>query len=219
MNSRRRFRMKALFIGLLTAKIGVTLVYLTGTVSISELFLTQPAAIAQEKPLESQQNKAKASETTSITKPTEPPRVDLTAVLKRLDRERNQIDRERENIQKQRVQLDVLKQEIEEKIEKLSKIQQQIAADIAKQEAMDDKRNKTEQAQEDAKIKMLGKVYSSMKPKQAAAIINKMDIEVIQKVFSQMKGEQIGSILSYVDQERAALISEKLAEKKIIQTN
>ena len=34
-----------------------------------------------------------------------------------------------------------------------------------------------------------------------------------------MKGEQIGSILSYVDQDRAALISEKLAEKKRMKTN
>ena len=218
MNSRSRFRMKALLIGLLTAKIGVTLVYLTGTVSISEFFLAQPAAIAQEKPAESKENKTKTVETAAKPK-TPPPNVDITAVLKRLDRDRKQIERERENIQKQRAQLGALKQEIEEKVEKLSKLQQQIATDIAKQEAMDDKRKKNRKVEEDAKIKMLGKVYSSMKPKQAAAIINKMDIEVIQKVFSQMKGEQIGSILSYVDQDRAALISEKLAEKKLLQTN
>jgi len=219
MNSRSRFRMKALLIGLLTAKIGVTLVYLTGTVSISEFFLLQPAAIAQEKPAESRENKTEAAKTAEKPKTPPPPNVDITAVLKRLDRDRKQIERERENIQKQRAQLDALKQEIEEKVEKLSKIQQQIATDIAKQEAMDDKRKKNRTAEEDAKIKMLGKVYSSMKPKQAAAIINKMNIEVIQKVFSQMKGEQIGSILSYVDQDRAALISEKLAEKKLIKTN
>ncbi len=219
MNSRSRFRMKALLIGLLTAKIGVTLVYLTGTVSISEFFLSQPAAIAQEKPAESRENKTETVKTAEKPKTPPPPNVDITAVLKRLDRDRKKIERERENIQKQRAQLDALKQEIEEKVEKLSKIQLQIATDIAKQEAMDDKRKKNRTAEEDAKIKMLGKVYSSMKPKQAAAIINKMDIEVIQKVFSQMKGEQIGSILSYVDQDRAALISEKLAEKKLIQTN
>ena len=219
MNSRNRIRMKALLIGLLTAKIGVTLVYLTGTVSISDLLLTQPSAIAQEKPAETQENKPETIETAEKSKTPPPPSVDISAVLNRLDRDRKQIESERENIQKQRAQLDALKQEIEEKIEKLSKIQQQIATDIAKQEAMDDKRKQTQKAEEDAKIKMLGKVYSSMKPKQAAAIINKMDIEVIQKVFSQMKGEQIGSILSYVDKDRAALISEKLAEKKLMQTN
>ena len=217
MNSRSRFRMKALLIGLITAKIGVTLVYLTGTVSLSEFFLTQPSAIAQEKPAETREQKPKAVETEEKSKTPSPPNVDVTAMLKRLDRDRKKIEMDRENIQKQRAQLEVLKQEIEEKIEKLSKVQQKIAADIAKQEAMDDKWKKTQKAEEDEKIKMLGKVYSSMKPKQAAAIINKMDIEVIQKVFSQMKGEQIGSILSYVDKDRAALISEKLAEKKLIQ--
>ena len=219
MSKRSRFRVRALLIGLLTAKIGVTLIYLTGTVSISELFFVQPAAIAQEKPVEAKEAKTNAVETAKKSKASPPPNVDITAVLKRLDRDRKQIERDRENIQKQRAQLDALKQEIEEKIEKLSKIQQQITTDIAKQEALDEKRKKNEKTEEDAKIKMLGKVYASMKPKQAAAIINKMDIKVIQKVFSQMKGEQIGSILSYVDQDRAALISEKLAEKKRLQTN
>ena len=213
-----RLRMKALLIGLLSAKIGVTMIYLTGTVSLSEFFLEQPAAIAQEKSPTNKPEEIQASENAAEQRTSPVPSVDVSAMLKRLDRERKQIERERENIQKQRVQLDVLKQEIEEKIEKLSTLQQQIAEDIAKQEARDNKRKKTQQVQEDAKIKMLGKVYSSMKPKQAAAIINKMDIDVIQKVFSQMKGEQIGSILSYVDQERAALISEKLAEKNMMQT-
>ena len=73
MNSRSRFRMKALLIGLLTAKIGVTLVYLTGTVSISEFFLMQPAAIAQEKPAESQENKTETVETAAKPKTPPPP--------------------------------------------------------------------------------------------------------------------------------------------------
>jgi len=212
-----RLRMKTLLIGLLSAKIGVTMIYLTGTVSLSEFLWEQPAAIAQEQSPKNKAEETDASQNAAERRTPPGPSVDVSAMLKRLDRERKQIDRERENIQKQRAQLDVLKKEIEEKNEKLSTLQQQIAEDIAKQEARDNKRKKTQQAQEDAKIKMLGKVYSSMKPKQAAAIINKMDIEVIQKVFSQMKGEQIGSILSYVDQERAALISEKLAEKNMIQ--
>ena len=57
MNRRKRFHVRALLIGLLTAKIGVTLIYLTGTVSISEFFLAQPAAIAQEKPAENKKSK------------------------------------------------------------------------------------------------------------------------------------------------------------------
>ena len=117
MNSRSRFRMKALLIGLLAAKIGVSLVYLTGTVSISEFFLTQPAAIAQEKPADSRENRTGTVKTTEKPKTPPPPNVDITAVLKRLDRDRKEIERERENIQKQRAQLDVLKQEIDEKIE------------------------------------------------------------------------------------------------------
>ena len=155
MNSRRRFKMKALLIGLLTAKIGVTLIYLTGTVSISKFFFTQPAAIAQEKPTKNKEKNTDTVATAEKSKTPPTPNVDITAVLKRLDRDRKQIERERENIEKQRAQLDALKQEIEEKIDKLSKIQQQIVTDLAKKEAIDDKQKKSQKVKEDAKIKML----------------------------------------------------------------
>jgi flagellar motility protein MotE (MotC chaperone) len=126
--------------------------------------------------------------------------------------ERRRLEAEEERINHQREQLVALKSEIEAKIESLSKIQQQIAADLDKKEAVLSEKEQKRKAAEEAKIRMLSKVYASMKPKQAAAIIDKIDIEVIEKVFLQMKGEQVGNILSYVEKDRAAKISERLAE-------
>jgi len=207
----RPFGVKSLIVGLAVVKLGVTLLYLAGTVSITDFFLHQQTAIAQEK---------KSIEETEIKEAVkaespEESAVDVRAVLARLNAERQRLGKEEERIKQQRVRLEELKEEIEVKIERLSKIQQEIEADLKKKEEMLASRVNQQQAAENTNMKMLGKVYASMKPKQAAAIVDKMDIEIIQKVFSYMKGEQVGNILSYVNKDKAAKISERLAEKNI----
>jgi len=207
----RPFGVKSLIVGLAVVKLGVTLLYLAGTVSITDFFLHQQTAIAQEK---------KSIEETEIKEAVkaespEESAVDVRAVLARLNAERQRLGKEEERIKQQRVRLEELKEEIEVKIERLSKIQQEIEADLKKKEEMLASRVNQQQAAENTNMKMLGKVYASMKPKRAAAIVDKMDIEIIQKVFSYMKGEQVGNILSYVNKDKAAKISERLAEKNI----
>jgi len=206
------FRFKTLLIGLLAIKIGGTLFYLTATVSIADLFFSQPVAIAQEKAPDPPSKQAAGEKQPAPEKKKTAAAVDVRAVMKRLDEERKRIEAEEDRIKKQKEQLESLKTEIEEKIDTLSKIQQEIAADLDKKEALVSDKEQKQKAAEVAKIRMLSKVYASMKPKQAAAIIDRMDIDIIEKVFSQMKGEQVGSILSYVEKDRAAKISERLAE-------
>jgi len=211
------FPFRTLLIGLVAIKIGGTFFYLAGTVSIMDRFFHQPAAIAQEKasdtpPQPSAPKEAPGSDAAQKAAAS----ADVSAVMKRLDMERQRLEAEEERIKHQREQLEALKSEIEAKIEALSKIQQQIAADLDKKEAVLSDQEQKQRAAEEAKIRMLSKVYASMKPKQAAAIIDKIDIEVIEKVFLQMKGEQVGNILSYVEKDRAAKISERLAESKTI---
>jgi flagellar motility protein MotE (MotC chaperone) len=204
-------RIRVLLIGLVAAKIGVTLLYLAGTVSISEFVFHQQSAIAQEKEPQKETHNGESSHAAKTKDHT----IDVRALLRRLDSERRRLDKEEERIKRQRAQLEDLKEEIEGKIEKLSTIQQRITADLEKKEALLSKIEQRRDLAEETKMKRLGKVYASMKSKQAAAIVDNMDIEVVQKIFSHMKGEQIGNILSYVNRERAAKISERLAENNI----
>ena len=69
------------------------------------------------------------NETPQPAKPKDPT-VDVRAVLRRLDTERKRLSKEEERIRQQREQLEDLKEEIEDKIERLSKVQKQIAADL-----------------------------------------------------------------------------------------
>jgi flagellar motility protein MotE (MotC chaperone) len=139
---------------------------------------------------------------------------DIRAVMDTLERKRKALQEDEARLKKERTSLDALKQEIEEKIVELTELQKKIEDDLNQKAALASQQEKKIDEAELQKIKQLVKVYSSMKPKNAAAIVDKMDMNVVFQVFSNMKGEQVGEILSYVNQERAAKISEWLVTKE-----
>jgi flagellar motility protein MotE (MotC chaperone) len=68
---------------------------------------------------------------------------------------------------------------------------------------------------ENRKLKHLIQAYSTMKPQQAAALIEKLDIAFSIELLSSMKGDAAGKILSFVDLEKGARISEGLVRRKL----
>ena len=67
---------------------------------------------------------------------------------------------------------------------------------------------------EQDKIRHLIKAYSAMKPQKAASLVEKLEITFAIELLSRMKGEAVGNILSFVKVEKAARISEALAQRK-----
>jgi flagellar motility protein MotE (MotC chaperone) len=119
-----------------------------------------------------------------------------------VEKKRFELEMERRDIQREREQLVVLQKEIKKTLLELSKLQDNIKEIVAKKSAAHER-----------KIKHLIKVYTSMAPKKAAGLIEKLDIDIIVEVFSNMKGDSVGKILSYVKPEKAAVISERLIKK------
>ncbi|MBW1677217.1 MAG: hypothetical protein JRJ79_11570, partial [Deltaproteobacteria bacterium] len=117
-----------------------------------------------------------------------------------LECKRAEIETERRQLEKERKQLTDLKQEIEAKIIRLSEIQDSIQRKLDEHKTIGDN-----------KIKRLIKIYTTMAPKKAAALIEKLDKELIMELFSQMKVEQVGQILPHMSAENAAKIGEHLA--------
>jgi flagellar motility protein MotE (MotC chaperone) len=95
-----------------------------------------------------------------------------------------------------------LQEEINNKITTLTRLRNEIKAEMAKK--------KTDEEQ---KLKHLIKIYSAMKPPKAASLIEKLDIKLAIELLSKMKGDNVGSILSLVDVGKAAKISEGLLKK------
>jgi len=118
-----------------------------------------------------------------------------------LEQKRLQLEKERTELDAEREKLKGLSQEIDEKVAKLEKIQAAVRSDLEQKKMV-----------QDARIKHLIKVYTTMPPKKAAVLIEKLEMEVIIALFSTMKGENVGQILPFVAPEKAALISERLAK-------
>jgi len=135
--------------------------------------------------------------------------------LEGLEQKRKDLIKKEEELKLFEARLESYKQEIQEEIEKLEEIHKQIEASLAKLDEKESEIETQRRLEEEAKIKQLVKVYSEMKPKNAGAILDKMDIELAYKILQIMKGDVAGKILAYVDSAKAAEISERLALNKM----
>jgi len=119
-----------------------------------------------------------------------------------LKKEKDELKIKEKSLEKRKIQLVALQEEINNKIATLTRIRNEIKAEMAKKKVGEEKR-----------LKHLIKIYSSMKPPKAASLIEKLDIKLAIELLSKMKGDTVGSILSFVDVEKAAKISEGLLKK------
>ncbi len=135
-------------------------------------------------------------------------------VLKGLEEKKQAIEKQRKAMEEEKKQLEQYSAQVDEKLESLTALHKQIQEDMA---LLDKKKTRKEIESEqkfESKLAKLVKMYAGMKPKSAAAIINKMDLSVAQDIFLRMRGESASKILGFVDAEKAAKISEFLAYKK-----
>jgi len=205
-------KIKILLIGFVLLKILVTVVYFTGATSLSDFPFAQRTAVAQDTATE-EDSPAATEEVTTVDKETQ--YAEIQALMNQLELKRLQLKDEEESIQQEREQLEQLKREIDLKLDELSAVQAKINAALEEKARMEAQTQKVQDEAEAAKIKQLVKVYTTMSPKQAAKIIDKLDMQVVYDVFSNMKGEQVGQILTYVSEDRAAEITERMASDAI----
>jgi flagellar motility protein MotE (MotC chaperone) len=219
MSQKNRFRFKALLVGFILAKIGISVFYLADVDHLTDLLIPNQTAVAQDKEPKDESpddsdadiSKTSSGETASPEKIEQ--LAEIQAIMGQLEDKRNRLKEKEAQIKKERSQLESLKRDIEEKIEQLAAVQKKIDEGLAKKEQMTKQAQQQKDVVEEAKIKHLVKMYTSMNPKKAAEIIDKMDMRVVHQVFSNMKGDQVGKILSFVDRDRAAKITEGLAPK------
>lgn len=109
------------------------------------------------------------------------------------------MSRREEELRRKEQSLTQLESEIDEKLARLQKLETKLAAMIEKAEEI-----------KDNKLKHLIDVYSNMKAKQAAVVIETLDPDTAVKILAGMRGRQAGEILTNVKAERAALLTEML---------
>jgi flagellar motility protein MotE (MotC chaperone) len=114
-----------------------------------------------------------------------------------------EIEKQEKSVAAKKAELLSIQDDINKKIEKLTQLRDEIRAEVAKKKVV-----------EEQKLKHLIKVYSTMKPQNAAELIEKLDIKLAIELMSKMKGDAVGKILSFVKIEKAAEISEGLVKRE-----
>jgi len=124
-------------------------------------------------------------------------------VLQSLARRREELDKRAQEIAAREALLTAAEQEVDRKIAELNKLRSELEALLGTQEKMEEER-----------IASLVKIYENMKPKEAAAIFNTLDMDILLAVVSRMSERKTSPILASMNTERARLLTIKLAEMR-----
>lgn len=148
---------------------------------------------------------ASETKTQPVTSPSGPGRNsdDETISLEFLVEKMNRLKVKEKELQLREAELAAFQRELDQKIEKLTRLRNEIKSEMDRKEGIQQK-----------KSKHLIKVYAAMKPQSAAGLIERLDKKMAIELLAQMKGEAVGQILTHVDKDKAARLIEGLARRE-----
>lgn len=126
-------------------------------------------------------------------------------VLQSLAARRDQLDQRAAEMDMREKLLRAAEDRVAGKINELKKIEGSIKALIEQQDA-----------KKEEELRSLVKVYEAMKPKEAAAIFNALDMPVLIAMISRMKEAKIAPILAIMDAKKANDLTVNLATRKTL---
>ncbi len=121
-------------------------------------------------------------------------------VLEALAQRRKALDARENEVAMREKLLAAAETRIDDKIVELKELKTQI-----------DEVFKTEESKGDAKFKSLVKVYENMKPKDAAAVFEQLDMTVLLELLDRMNERKLAAILAAMDPARAQVVTVQLA--------
>jgi flagellar motility protein MotE (MotC chaperone) len=124
-------------------------------------------------------------------------------VLQQLSQRRAALDQRAGELDQREVLLQATEKRIDDKIAKLQDLQKSIEVGVQKQNAEDD-----------AHLQSLVKIYEAMKPKDAAQIFEQLDMPVLLSVLKRMKELKTAPILAAMDPVKAKMVTTALAQKR-----
>ena len=126
------------------------------------------------------------------------------ALLERLQTRREQLDGRAQELDLRETLLRAAEKKIEDELAELKTVEDRLAA-------VDEARK----AEEDQKLKDLVTMYENMKPKQAAAIFDVLDMKVLVAVATRMNPKKTGDIVAKMAPEAAERLTVALAKREL----
>ncbi len=157
--------------------------------SVVRNVVSAPEAVAAESD--------KKPSKTSTTKGTSRPEKMAEADWKALKAKEDELARKERSLR-------TLEKNLDKKLADLNGLEARLKKMIAEADVLKDK-----------KIKHLVGVYTAMKPKSAALVIESLDKDLAVKILSGMRGRNAGEILGFVNPKKAANLSEALTRLQV----
>lgn len=162
------------------------------------------------QPEEPEKDAKPAEEETEATATTDTPTQQMSSIptrkeieyLQKLANRREELDRRSRELDDREKLLTAVELRITERTTSLKKIKETIDAALA----IHAKREK-------AQLDSLVKIYSAMKPKEAAQIFNFLDEDVLISIVENMKEKKMGAILAKMSLDKAKKLTVKLATR------
>lgn len=126
------------------------------------------------------------------------------AILQELAERREALDIRSQEIDKKAIQLKVAEDEIDKKLKQLKEYENRLQKLI-------NQYNDKEKAQLDSLVKM----YSTMKPKDAARIFNTFELDILVAILKEMKPSTSSAILSQMNALKAKAVTTELLSRNI----
>jgi flagellar motility protein MotE (MotC chaperone) len=128
-------------------------------------------------------------------------------ILQSLARRRDALEQREGEITMRENLLRAAEKRIDQQIAELKKIEDTIQALL-----------KQYDAQEEAKMKSLVKIYESMKPKDAARIMEQLEMPILLEVSARMREQKMAAILAQMNSEKAKAVTVELATRRQLPT-
>ncbi|MES2983702.1 MAG: hypothetical protein V4735_00765 [Pseudomonadota bacterium] len=122
-----------------------------------------------------------------------------------------------QNLAKRRDELDQRDKEIDLKAKVLEATEKRINDKIGEMKSLETELGKVVaqyNEKQDVQIKSLVKIYESMKPDEAAAIFNELDMPILLEVIAKMSERKVAPVLANMSPKRARDVTQELAERR-----
>lgn len=124
-------------------------------------------------------------------------------LLQNLTKRRNELDERENELEMKSKVLDATELRITNKVNEMKVLEAELTKVVAQYKQ-----------QQDGEIKSLVKIYENMKPKDAAAIFNEMDMPILLEVIDKMSERKVAPVLAGMDPRRARDVTQELAEMR-----
>lgn len=124
-------------------------------------------------------------------------------LLQQLSTRRDALDQRERTIEQREALLSVAERRVEEKVAELEALRGEIETLLHQADS-----------QSEEQLKELASIYESMRPADAAAIFNGLDLEVLIAVLERMRGQKSAAVLAGMNPERARQVTTELARRR-----